>query len=73
MLADELGERLARWELCAFNRLCESKYRRLGLTWPYAGAGPTAPGRARDIRSLVLEQGLAPKRVRVTGLGGEDA
>jgi len=32
--------RLERWELCAFNRLCADKYRRLGMAWAYEGAEP---------------------------------
>ena len=38
-----IGEILAqldgieRWELCAFNNLCESKYRSLGRPWEFAG------------------------------------
>ena len=39
-----IGEMLARlegierWELCAFNNLCASKYQSLGLAWEYEGA-----------------------------------
>jgi len=28
---------IQRWELCAFNNLGRDKYRRLGMTWAYAG------------------------------------
>jgi pyruvate formate lyase activating enzyme len=35
-IASELEDVTARWELCAFNNLCISKYERLGLEWQYA-------------------------------------
>lgn len=35
-IAAELGEIVERWELCAFNNLCQDKYRRLGMDWDYA-------------------------------------
>ena len=34
----ELGSAVERWELCAFNNLCNEKYQRLGLTWEFADA-----------------------------------
>ncbi len=35
-LAENLGEAVERWELCAFNNLCRDKYERLGLVWKFA-------------------------------------
>lgn len=35
-LSDELDGLVSRWELCAFNNLCQDQYTRLGLEWPYA-------------------------------------
>lgn len=37
-IAAELGDAVSRWELCAFNNLCQEKYRRLGQRWTYADA-----------------------------------
>jgi len=34
-LAQALGDKVERWELCAFNNLCRDKYRRLGMKWEY--------------------------------------
>jgi len=31
------GPAIERWELCAFNNLCGSKYQSLGRTWEYDG------------------------------------
>lgn len=55
-----IGERIAaigsveRWELCAFHNLCADKYRRLGLSWPYADAPLIARGRMEAL--LVVAQ-----------------
>ncbi len=35
-IAENLGEVVQRWELCAFNNLCRDKYRRLDMPWPFA-------------------------------------
>jgi len=33
-----LGEKIERWELCAFNNLCKNKYASMGLDWAYKSA-----------------------------------
>ena len=33
-------EQIERWELCAFNNLCENKYLMLDCDWPYQGVKP---------------------------------
>lgn len=38
-LREELEGAMERWELCAFNPSCSTKYRRLGLTWEYEESG----------------------------------
>jgi len=35
----ELNGAVERWELCAFNPSCSSKYRRLGMAWDYSEVG----------------------------------
>ncbi len=35
----ELNGAVERWELCAFNPSCSSKYRRLGMAWDYSEFG----------------------------------
>ncbi|MCL2494945.1 MAG: glycyl-radical enzyme activating protein [Oscillospiraceae bacterium] len=36
-LLKEHSDAIERWELCAFNNLCESKYRSMGRAWEFAG------------------------------------
>ncbi len=68
-LAAHPTERIARWELCAFNPLCADKYRRQGRFWPYDGVRPQDEGTLRHIEAVARESGLAPDRVRATGAG----
>jgi pyruvate formate lyase activating enzyme len=37
-IRDRLQPYIERWELCAFNNLCTSKYDRLGCDWPFRDA-----------------------------------
>jgi pyruvate formate lyase activating enzyme len=39
LLRDEFAGAIDRWELCAFNPSCRTKYYRLGLVWPYENEG----------------------------------
>jgi pyruvate formate lyase activating enzyme len=38
-LRNEFAGAIERWELCAFNPSCRTKYHRLGLVWPYENEG----------------------------------
>jgi pyruvate formate lyase activating enzyme len=66
-LAGELGERVERWELCAFNNLCRDKYRRLGLEWAYADTPLIPQDELDEFQALARSCGLPPERVAVTG------
>ncbi|MEE1114289.1 MAG: glycyl-radical enzyme activating protein [Eubacterium sp.] len=37
ILTDVGEQQIDRWEMCAFNNTCESKYEKTGRDWPYAG------------------------------------
>lgn len=39
-LASFGNEQIERWDLCAFNNLCENKYLMLDREWPYQGVKP---------------------------------
>jgi pyruvate formate lyase activating enzyme len=66
-LADKLGDRLDRWELCAFNNLCRDKYRRLGMTWAYQDAPLLSCSDLDRIAGWARSSGVDPQRVFVTG------
>lgn len=66
-LADILRGDVDRWELCTFNNLCEDKYRRLGLRWPYAGRKPQSPEVLAHLGDVARASGVDPAIVHVPG------
>lgn len=66
-LAENVGGRLQRWELCAFNNLCRDQYLRLGRTWEFA----TEPLMTRQdldrLLAVARASGVDPGAIRVTG------
>jgi len=66
-LARTLPGQVDRWELCTFNNLCEDKYRRLGLRWPYAGVKPQSPETLAHLGDLARASGVDPAIVHVPG------
>jgi pyruvate formate lyase activating enzyme len=66
-IADNLGDLVERWELCAFNNLCRDKYRRLGMEWQF---GETALLAAEDLHAFeewARRSGVDPSIVLATG------
>lgn len=56
-IREKLIDRVGRWDLCAFNRLCTHKYEGLGIEWPCRDVELVAEdemGRLADIASKVL-------------------
>jgi pyruvate formate lyase activating enzyme len=68
-LAERLEGRVLRWELCAFNNLCQDKYQRLGLEWPYRGQASLARAELEDLAAVARGAGLDPALVHLTGPG----
>jgi pyruvate formate lyase activating enzyme len=66
-LAEHLGARLVRWELCAFNNLCREQYRRLGREWDFAHEPLMRRGDLDRLLAAARESGVAPDAVRITG------
>lgn len=48
-LRENAGDAVERWELCAFNNVCASKYRELRREWPYAGVPLMGEGEVRAL------------------------
>jgi len=46
------SEAIERWELCAFNNLCESKYRSLGRAWEFAGVPQMARTKMEELCAI---------------------
>jgi pyruvate formate lyase activating enzyme len=66
-LADKFGDRLDRWELCAFNNLCREKYRRLEMDWGYQNTPLLSRSGLEQIAEWARSSGVDPQRVFVTG------
>jgi pyruvate-formate lyase-activating enzyme len=61
---------LERWQLCAFNRLCRDKYRRLGLNWAYDDAELIPAERMAQLCEAAHRWGPAPGIVSNSGTLG---
>ena len=68
-LADRLGQRVQRWELCAFNNLCQDKYQRLGLEWAYQGQASMALPELEALAAAARSSGIDPGIVHLSGPG----
>jgi pyruvate formate lyase activating enzyme len=71
-LADHLGARLVRWELCAFNNLCREQYRRLGREWDFAHEPLMRRGDLDRLLAAARGSGVDPDAVRITGAARMD-
>ncbi|HOU53870.1 MAG TPA: glycyl-radical enzyme activating protein [Myxococcota bacterium] len=69
LLAD-LGDAVARWDLCPFNPLCRDQYRRLGRPWPFEGTSFQDPDRLAALAAVARTSGVRPEIVHLAGQGG---
>ena len=67
-IAGNIGDVIERWELCAFNNLCKSKYAMLGLPWLYSEADLIRKSKMEEI-VLVAEGLLGESGVKVAWTG----
>ncbi len=67
-IAGEIGDVVARWELCAFNNSCITKYQRLDRTWEYEKYHALKKSRAEELRQAAAAGGYDPGRLFVTGI-----
>jgi len=66
-IARELGDVVARWELCAFNNLATDKYHRLGLRWEFEGVQLLGETELRHFEEVGRQSGVDPEMVIATG------
>lgn len=57
-----------RWELCAFNNACKSKYKKLGQTWFYENSALMGQDLIDRIKTSALSSGLPDEKLVVSGL-----
>ncbi|MBO7406606.1 MAG: glycyl-radical enzyme activating protein, partial [Clostridia bacterium] len=66
-LKNELGDVLTRWELCAFNGICVSKYEKLGIKWQFDGQGAMSETETAPLREAALSR-IPPEKLLITGM-----
>jgi len=65
---DNLLDVIERWEMCAFNSACKSKYKKLGLAWTYEDASLMRQEDVDKLKEAVLSTGLAGEKLVISGL-----
>jgi len=56
-----------RWELCAFNNLCQDKYLRLGREWDFCKTELMSEESMEELASVARESGVDPSIVFWSG------
>ncbi len=58
---------ISRWELCAFNNLCNDKYKRLDKEWVYENQPLMTRSELDQCHQWVIETGFSPAKVWASG------
>ena len=66
-IRDNIGDAAERWELCAFNNLCATKYGRLGKTWQYMDTPVLHREHLAQLRETAVAAGVPEKMIYATG------
>jgi pyruvate formate lyase activating enzyme len=66
-IAEHVGPVADRWELCAFNNLCQDKYQRLGLDWEFAGSELMRKSDMENLADVARNSGVDPDIVHWSG------
>ena len=71
-IAKNVPDVLGRWELCAFNPACHSKYARLGQPWAYEGQPLLKKSFVNALRDVAVRGGVPEGLLAVTGIMEQD-
>ncbi|MFH0998452.1 MAG: hypothetical protein V1844_23600 [Pseudomonadota bacterium] len=66
-IAENLGDVVSRWELCAFNNLCRDKYLRLGKDWALRDELLLPTESMEEFARIAEESGINPDIVVWSG------
>lgn len=66
-IAQELGDLVERWELCAFNNLCQDKYKRLGIAWSFSDTSLLTEHELEQLGNWSRESGFESSKIVTTG------
>ncbi len=65
---ENLADVVQRWELCAFNPTCVSKYQKLGRPWAYADYPLMDQVLVERMKTAALSPGFAEEKLVVSGM-----
>jgi pyruvate formate lyase activating enzyme len=63
-----LGDVAERWEMCAFNPTCKTKYEKLDREWVYTDVPLMRQAQIASLKAAALSAGLPAQRLVVSGL-----
>jgi pyruvate formate lyase activating enzyme len=63
-----LLDAVERWELCAFNSACKTKYRKLDQPWAYEGCELMRQDEVDALKAAALSAGIPDEKLVVSGL-----
>ena len=63
-----LSDLVERWELCAFNPACKSKYKKMDQAWVYEEYALLAQGEVERLKAAALSTGVGREKLVVSGL-----
>ena len=66
-ITDNVADAVERWELCAFNNLCQDKYQRLDLTWDFEATQLMRQEEMEHLAAVARQSGVNPEIVHWTG------
>ncbi len=71
-ISKNLDDVCERWELCAFNNVCESKYKKMRKGWMYENNGLLTGNFVNEIKRIVLSSGIPENKLAVSGLTAQN-
>ena len=66
-ISANINDSVERWELCAFNNLCQDKYRRLGMQWAFADSELMGRSEMENLAVVARNSGVNPHIVHWSG------
>jgi len=67
LITQNLKDMVNRWELCAFNNLCQNKYNLLGLTWSFQDCELIREDAMEHFAEVAKKSGVDPQIVHWSG------
>jgi pyruvate formate lyase activating enzyme len=72
-ICEQLLDVVERWELCAFNSACKSKYKKMGQTWAYETYELMNQDAIDAVKAAALSTGFPAEKLVISGLIAKSA